>query len=217
MATKKPSPHRLLLLLIILFILSPLWQTRLGRLIHDIFLFIALLVIIDIFHLRSKSLKILYRLLAFIALLLDTIIWLKLFPIHLALITFNIFIEICFLGMAILIILRRIYFEDKVTNDTIRNGINVYLLIGIIFAIIYRAIHLEVPQSFYLPFAEQGSTFDPFYFSFLTLTTVGYGDIIPISPWVRVLTNLEGIAGILYPTTIIARLVSLYILHNHQK
>ncbi|MGC1091761.1 MAG: potassium channel family protein [Pseudolabrys sp.] len=49
------------------------------------------------------------------------------------------------------------------------------------------------------------------YFSFVTLTTVGYGDIVPIHPVARSLCNLESIIGQLYPATLLARMVSLEI------
>ena len=207
----------LLLLLIALFLLSPFWHDKIGRFIHDIFLFLAILAIIDAFHVKQKIHKVFYRILALFVLLLDTVIWFELVPKNFILICLNALIETGFLGIAIYMILKHIFFEDRVTQDTVKGGITVYLLMGIIFAILYRAIHLFSPQSFYLPFAAQDSTFDPFYFSFLTLTTVGYGDIVPISPLVRVLTNLEGINGILYPATIIARLVSLYIIHDNKR
>jgi hypothetical protein len=48
------------------------------------------------------------------------------------------------------------------------------------------------------------------YFSLITLTTIGYGDIIPVGRWVMVLVNFEAMAGAIYLTVIVARLVSLY-------
>jgi hypothetical protein len=47
------------------------------------------------------------------------------------------------------------------------------------------------------------------YFSFATLTTVGYGDIVPVDPFARSLANMESIIGQLYPATLLARLVTL--------
>ena len=51
------------------------------------------------------------------------------------------------------------------------------------------------------------------YFSFVCLTTMGFGDIIPVSPLARSLVSLEGLLGQLYPAVLLARLVTLY---NHQ-
>ncbi|MEI6200878.1 MAG: potassium channel family protein, partial [Enhydrobacter sp.] len=52
---------------------------------------------------------------------------------------------------------------------------------------------------------------DLVYFSFATLTTVGYGDIVPVHPFARSLSNLEAILGQLYPATLLARMVSLHV------
>jgi hypothetical protein len=53
------------------------------------------------------------------------------------------------------------------------------------------------------------------YFSFITLTTVGYGDIVPHSPAARTLAALEAITGQIYLTVLVARLVGLHIVHAH--
>jgi hypothetical protein len=58
---------------------------------------------------------------------------------------------------------------------------------------------------------DRKTTSNLIYFSFVTLTTVGYGDILPIHPVARSLCNLESIIGQLYPATLLARLVSLEI------
>jgi hypothetical protein len=54
------------------------------------------------------------------------------------------------------------------------------------------------------------------YFSFVTLTTIGYGDITPIHPFARSLANLEGIFGQLYPATLLARLITLELAAHHE-
>jgi hypothetical protein len=54
------------------------------------------------------------------------------------------------------------------------------------------------------------------YFSFVTLTSVGYGDIVPVQPFVRALCNLEAIIGQLYPATLLARLVTLELEQRHR-
>ena len=54
------------------------------------------------------------------------------------------------------------------------------------------------------------------YFSFVTLTSVGYGDIVPVHPFARGLANIEAIIGQLYPATLLARLVTLELVHRGQ-
>ena len=76
-----------------------------------------------------------------------------------------------------------------------------------------------VPDAFHgLPQsgAEYGSGAALLYFSFSTLTTVGYGDITPVYPLARNLANLEAVIGQLFPATLLARLVSLEIEHRGQ-
>ncbi len=55
------------------------------------------------------------------------------------------------------------------------------------------------------------------YYSFVTLTTLGYGDIVPVNPSVRALATLEAITGQLYLTVLVARLVGLHITHSSQR
>ena len=66
-------------------------------------------------------------------------------------------------------------------------------------------------QAFSQPIIFEEPFGEAFYFSFTTLTTLGYGDIIPLSPLVKMLTNLEAIIGQLYPSILIAILVSDYL------
>jgi hypothetical protein len=53
------------------------------------------------------------------------------------------------------------------------------------------------------------------YFSFVTLTTIGYGDVVPLHPYARGLANVEAIIGQLYPATLLARLVTLELAVRH--
>ena len=88
-------------------------------------------------------------------------------------------------------------------------AIVLYLLIGLIWAVIYSAISLHVPNAFAGSVGVNAGLSDWVYFSFVTLTTVGYGDITPVAQGARALATLEAFIGQLYPAIIIARLVSL--------
>ncbi len=88
-------------------------------------------------------------------------------------------------------------------------GISVYLLLGIIWAALYREMEILSPGSFAGPDDSLG--FSNFiYFSYVTLTTLGYGDILPVTQKARSLAILEAITGVVFLGTLIARLVSLY-------
>ncbi|MGI0485778.1 potassium channel family protein [Pantanalinema rosaneae CENA516] len=111
-----------------------------------------------------------------------------------------------FIGMSIFLILEEVFATSIVTSDTIKGGVCVYLLVGFFWSILYGMVCSLNPAAFSIPMQASDIT----YFSFITLTTVGYGDIAPISPFARILANLEAIVGIMYPTIFIARLVGLY-------
>lgn len=109
---------------------------------------------------------------------------------------------------------RAVIAPGKVTAHRVVGAIVVYLNFGMIFATMYRLMWDLNPGALS---GIPGGT-DPghaasatLYFSFATLTTVGYGDIVPIHPLARSLTNLEGVIGQLYPATLLARLVTLEI------
>ena len=104
-------------------------------------------------------------------------------------------------------------YRQKVTSQTIVLAINSYLFIGIIWSFIYFFIWQIDHHSFKISDVREYQL-QPWnlamYFSLITLTTIGYGDIIPVGRWVMVLVNFEAMAGAIYLTVIVARLVSLY-------
>ena len=112
------------------------------------------------------------------------------------------------------LVLVQVFREGPVTTYRIQGSILVYLLIGFTWAVGYQLVHAVVPAAF--SFAQgdpgPGHSRDPLtYYSFVTLTTVGYGDITPVHPTARSLAMAEALIGQLYPAILIARLVSLQI------
>jgi len=130
-----------------------------------------------------------------------------------------------FLYIAVLI------FQDllrtrKVDADMIAGGISVYLLIGLIFALIYQAHFMLDPGSFdvskplseitNLDVARQRLPLFA-YFSYVTMTTLGYGDITPLAEQTRILVQVETLLGQLYVAIFIARLVSIQTANSMKK
>jgi Ion channel len=106
---------------------------------------------------------------------------------------------------------RAVFARGKVTYHRVVGGVLLFLTIGVTFVALYGLLVLLVPNPFInlrnLPgHLHSGSLI---YFSFVTLTTTGYGDIVPLHPYVRGLANVEAIIGQLYPATLLARLVTL--------
>lgn len=109
------------------------------------------------------------------------------------------------------VVTRAVYEPGRITYHRILGAIMLYLTIGLMFVALYTVIGALSPTAFNgLSVAARVSLpSDLVYFSFATLTTVGYGDIVPVDPIARSLSNVEAIIGQLYPATLLARLVSL--------
>lgn len=128
--------------------------------------------------------------------------------------TFNNFINIPLIVFIFIIVFLKVIRSKKVTIDTLYGAASVYLLMGMAFALGFLAIVQVDPDAFHMaPIHNPDGVIDfpdTIYFSFLTLTTLGYGDMAPISPIVRSLAILEAMLGVLYLTILISRLVSIY-------
>ena len=129
-----------------------------------------------------------------------------------------------FLAVTLVVILHAILRQERVTADTVLGGICVYLLLGAIWLLAYSALEFAAPGSF-LQGGESLSALRPealesnrfpelLYFSFVTLTTLGYGDITPTSHAARALATGEAITGQLYLAIFVARLVGLHLAHG---
>jgi Ion channel len=111
-------------------------------------------------------------------------------------------------------LLRFILRAPSVNTEVLCASISAYLMLGLLWTVAYWLVAEVNPSAF--AFSTAGATkqtmagFDAFYFSFITLSTVGYGDITPVSRIARWLAAMEAMTGLLYVTVLIARLVSLY-------
>jgi voltage-gated potassium channel Kch len=129
-------------------------------------------------------------------------------------------------GIVFFLYVTRVIFENvarskRVTRDTISGAIAVYLLLGILWAAAYRLLEAIHPGSFTGPLGinpETGvETPNYVYFSFTTLTTLGYGDITPATMPTKAVAILEAVAGPLYITILISQLVSKYVSRSVEK
>jgi hypothetical protein len=106
---------------------------------------------------------------------------------------------------------RAVFEPGHITYHRVVGAILLYLTIGLLFVALYTLVGAYSPNAFngLTVTAHVSLPSDLVYFSFTTLTTVGYGDIVPVDPVARSLSNIEAILGQLYPATLLARLVSL--------
>jgi len=125
---------------------------------------------------------------------------------------------IALLAVLTALVLKQVFRAGPVTSHRIQGAIVVYLLIGLVWASAYQLLDLLEPGSFQVPSDETGLHTQVLgYFSFVTLTTVGYGDVTAIHPVARVLVIAEALIGQLYPAILIARLVSLQLISKTAK
>ena len=125
--------------------------------------------------------------------------------------TFGQLVRIGLFMLFISYLIRLLATAKKITADLLKCGICVYFLLGFCWALIYGLVYWIDPPSF-----SQGlhKAFNFIYFSFTTLTTLGYGDITPVGSFAMMLTSLEAITGQLFVAILIARLVSLRIVQR---
>ncbi|MGK7941234.1 MAG: ion channel [Crocosphaera sp.] len=102
----------------------------------------------------------------------------------------------------------RISQEKQVNLNVVRGGVCIYLLLGLLWFFFYKIIIFFDVNAFSFPDDIKKDSL--FYFSFTTLTTLGYGDILPKNAFAMTFANAEALVGQIYPAVVIAKLVSLY-------
>lgn len=119
---------------------------------------------------------------------------------------------IVFQAILIVMLIEFIFHTKTVTRNVLYAAITVYLLLGDIFIPTFMTLETFWPGSFVASAApEVPVTWQQMaYFSYITLTTLGYGDILPVSPWAQSLSVFEAMVGVLYIAILIGRLVGLY-------
>jgi hypothetical protein len=116
------------------------------------------------------------------------------------------------------VVAQSVFRRGRITYHRIVGAILLYLLIAVVFGTLFVFVGLSLPDAF------KGITFEDspalansvFYLSFVTLTSTGYGDIVPVHPIARSLCNLESVIGQLFPATLLARLVTLELRQRSQ-
>jgi hypothetical protein len=106
-----------------------------------------------------------------------------------------------------IVVLLRLLLRPKITVDTLAGALSAYLQIGIFFGALYRFVALVDSHAFFAQTAHPSVT-DFQYFSFITMTTVGYGDLTPATPTGQTIATMEAIIGQVFLVTVVALTVS---------
>jgi hypothetical protein len=121
------------------------------------------------------------------------------------------FVQLAVFALLIGMVLVKVFENGSVTVHRVVGSIVVYMLIGNVWSQIYQFVYSISPGSIQFTASDQaaGTASSFLYFSYTTLTTTGYGDILPVQAITRTLVIIEQLIGVLYPVVLIGRLVSL--------
>lgn len=121
---------------------------------------------------------------------------------------------ILFLAFTIVSLLRAVIRSERITHDTIYGSLNVYLLMALAWGSAYLLLETIQPGALSIDAVRHPNHridwYDCIFYSFVTLTTIGYGDIVPVTDKARSLSILEAVCGVLYVAVLVSRLVGLY-------
>ena len=192
------------ILIVQIFVVIPLGQqTNLGRVIFTVF-YIFLLSAGMVLLVKNTTVRIMLIMIVASLTVLSSDIFIT--SASLGILDNGVAIIYCILLSWI--VLLRTFSEGRITIHRIMGSIVVYLLISLMFTTIYHTVYLIRGEEAFKGF----SSFDRkefMYFSLTSLTTMGYGDLLPAAAMARSMANLEALVGQLYPAILIARLVSM--------
>ena len=118
------------------------------------------------------------------------------------------------IGFVVANLLRFVLRAPSVNTEVLCASISAYLMLGLMWTMAYWLVDQVTPGGAFSFNTKAGTQsingFTGFYFSFITLSTVGYGDITPVSRFARWLAAIEAMTGLLYVAVLIARLVAIY-------
>lgn len=207
--TKEKGLSGMLILLFIMhFVIVPMFGS-----------FSSFIVIINVFWMMfliagivalSKSLKRTAYLLI-IPVLFILFNWILVFEKTPFVIFTDVILSVATFSLLIGLVLIKVFEPGPVTKYRVIGSIVVYMLLANLWSVLYLFIYENIPGAFQitLPVFDVNTLQANFmYFSYITITTTGFGEIVPLHPLARALVQVEAIIGVLYPVILIGRLVS---------
>ena len=122
----------------------------------------------------------------------------------------------CFFGISFSMFCHKLFTDTEVDVDTLLAAACAYVLLGFFFSTIYLAMMVMDPGSFSVPDSNVERLYVMIYFSFVTLTTLGYGDVLPVSPSAQMLAVMEAIVGQIFVTVVVAELVGIHVARSRR-
>jgi hypothetical protein len=198
----------LLIFIIAMIIIGPLFEEFIQlRILMDILW--SAIFISAVYAVSQKKHHILIAVL--LALPMLGSIWAKYFVELKALVVVGSLCGVAFILFAIIQMLIFIYSHHEITRDLIVGAAVVYLLMALMWTFVFVVVETLHPGSFNLPEGGEEATRYFLYYSFVTLTTLGYGDITPVTGLARSLSILEAVIGQLYLVVQVAWLVGIHV------
>jgi voltage-gated potassium channel len=112
------------------------------------------------------------------------------------------------------LLMRAVVGSRRVTGDVLAGALASYVMAGLAFGVAYGVIEQLAPDAFQTAAATPASFPDLVYFSFVTLLTIGFGDVAPVAPLARAVVLFEGLFGVVFTTIVMASLVAGYLRHR---
>jgi hypothetical protein len=197
----------LIVLIIALLVLGPILEQFIAiRILIDVFLMVIVLSMLSTVT-HKKRLARIGPLLAIVMLLS---LWLKYVFYYEVFAVASMMIGILFTVFVTAHTLAFIIKSETVTGEVVYAAMLVYLLVAQLWALVYTFLDLINPASFNLP-QGQGDFLIFEYYSFVTLTTLGFGDITPLTKVAKAFSVLEAVVGQLYLVVVVARFVGMHV------
>jgi hypothetical protein len=201
----------LILLCISNFIISPFFDK--GQLLNILSRAIWLALLFAGITTLSET-KLQRRLFSIIPILLITVNLIGYFRESPVLVYFELVADVAVFSLLIGMVFIKVFEKGPVTFHRIVGAVAGYMLIGNLWAVLFQFLYIHMPGSIQLAASDADSLIKPatfIYFSFTTLTTTGFGDILPAHTFTRTLVIIEQLIGVFYPAILIGRLISLTI------
>jgi len=199
----------LLILILSLLVLTPFLDEFIQtKILMDVFLTVIFIFII--YSIRLKRSQVIIAFVLVLPLIIAT--WSTYFVEIKTISLLTRIFGVLFFAYAAVNILRIITKSEKVTGETIFAAVVAYLLIALMWAFLYMILELTSPGSYSFPdWASRGETMRFEYLSFVTITTLGYGDITPLTDKASALVIIEAVVGQIYLVVLVAWLVGMHV------